>query len=437
MLNARMAPLAAVLLLAAAASACSTPPNRSWRQPARNAGPVAAQQAPAAAPANAQAQAVPLAQPVAVDPGGGSSRRKLPKGPPTYKYGAKFEPPDGRILHGMGNWPEGNKNYLAALGDERLEPAAATVFIAAGEWPRPWEGQVVRLRKTLDAETTLGRMLHVGIELWGMDAGKRQRAPIDVDVANSNKYDDHIRDLARTLAEVGMPAFVRIGSEFSGAWTGYSPDAYPKAFRRVVEIFREEHADNVAFVWCWEVSCPGDFDEKDQGQWRWYPGDDVVDWFGIDIYNQAAFGSGGGRGPSGNMVKDTQRFLDFAEQHKKPVLIGESGAVTVGITPDEKDGKRDWDTWFEPYFRFLGEHPSIKAFFYDNSDWKKNNEAGRLGWQDGDIAHNDYIAKQWVKEMRDPMFLHKSELHLLKDWPDVLPVPVAPPPGKPAGGGGR
>jgi hypothetical protein len=428
MLNARMAPLAAVLLFAAAASACSTPPAKSWRQPPRNPGPVAAP-APAA---------VPMAQPVAVDPGEGSSRRKLPKGPPTYKYGAKFEPPDGRILHGMGNWPEGNKNYLAALDDARLEPAAATFFIASGDWPRPWERQVEQMRKALDAEAAQGRMLHVGIELWGLDSVTRKRVAIDVDVANGSKFDGHIRDLAKTIADVGVPAFVRVGSEFSGEWTGYSPDAYPKAFRRVVEIFREEKADNVAFVWCWEVACPGDFDEKDQGQWRWYPGDDVVDWFGIDIYNQGAFASGSGRGAGTPMATNTQRFLEMAEQHDKPVVVGESGAVTVGITADEKDGQQDWATWFEPYFRFMADHPGIKAFFYDNSDWKKNNSARRNGWQDGDIDHNEYIAKHYAKEMRDPMYLHKSELHLLKDWPKDLKVPVAPPPpSKPGSDGAR
>ena len=432
MLNARMAPLAAVLLLAAAASACSTPPSRSWRQPPRNAGP-------AAAPEPAPPQAVALTQPVAVDPGAGdgSSRRKLPKGPPTYKYGAKFEPPDGRILHGMGNWPEGNKNYLAVLGDPALEPAAASSMVAAGDWPRPWEGQLGQLRKQLDAEAAQGRMLHVSIALWGMDSTTRKRAPIDVDIANGTKYDAHIRDLARTVAEVGVPAFVRIGAEFSGKWTGCSPVAYPKAFRRVVEIFREEHADNAAFVWCWEVACANDFDERDEGQWRWYPGDDVVDWFGVDIYNQAAFGTATGRGAGTPMQKNLQLFLDMAEKHGKPVMIGESGAVTVGITPDEKDGQRDWATWFEPCFRFLAANPGIKAFFYDNSDWKKNNDAKSLGWQDGDIAHNAYIAKHYAKEMRDPMYLHKSELHLLKDWPDELPVPAAPPPGKPGGAGGR
>ena len=33
----------------------------------------------------------------------------------TYQFGAKFEPPVGRVVHGMGQWVEYNPPYLALL----------------------------------------------------------------------------------------------------------------------------------------------------------------------------------------------------------------------------------------------------------------------------------------------------------------------------------
>jgi hypothetical protein len=421
-----MLPLAALLLVVVASSACATEPNWSWRQAPRD--------EPAARTAQgAPAQRRPV-QPKPVHVAQTGPRRELPQGPPTYSYGAKFEPPDGRVLHGMGNWITGNLNYLAALGDPALEPAASTYFVAVGDWPRPWETQVGRMAKQLATEVEQGRMLHVGIEFWGIDGATNQQVPVDVIIARGSKYDDHIRDLARTIRDMRAPTFVRLGAEFSGAWTGYSPLEYPKAFRRTVEIFREEQVDNAAFVWCWEPAAPGDFDEREQGAWRWYPGDDVVDWFGIDLYNHAAFEEGNARSAGSTMQRNLLRFLDMAEQHGKPVLIGESGAVTVGITPDAEDGRRDWDTWFEPYFRFIAAHPSIKAFFYDNSDWKHDRTAQSNGWKDGDIAHNDYIAARYAQEMRDPMYLHKRELHLVQGFPKE---PLRAPPMKEAPARGR
>ncbi len=401
----------ALLLLTMSLAGCAQSPDWSWRQPPRSGDPAAA------APPSAAAVVL-----LAND----RPRPPLPEGPPTWRYGAKFEPPDGRILHGMGNWTEGNESYLAALGDPALEPAASLFFIAIGDSPRPWENQVERLSSQLAAEARLGRMLHLGIELRGVDGLSRGPVPVDVDVAQGNRHDGHIRDLARVVRDVGAPAFVRIGFEFSGEWNGYTPVEYPLAFRRTVEIFREEGADNAAFVWCWEASSPGDFDSREQGAWRWYPGNDAVDWFGIDLFNPSAFGALEPRGSRSAMRENTRRFLEMAEMHGKPVMVAESGAVTVGITPDVQDGRRDWGAWFDPFFRFLADHPGIKAFHYINSDWKDSEPAQANGWQDGDISHNAVIAASYAHELRDPRYLHKAELHLRAGWRASAPQPERP-----------
>jgi hypothetical protein len=410
--NGRTMPALVLLLFLLVSAGCTHAANWSWRQPPRVA-TVALPAPPSPRPSSALADA--------------GSRRPMPPGPPSYRYEARFEPPDGRILHGMGQWPDGNDDYLAALGDPALEPAASLCFLAIGDWIRPWESQIERLRSQLLAEAGLGRVLHLGIGLKGLDQETGAEIPVDVEVARSDEHDDHIRDLARVVRDVGVPSFVRIGFEFSGSWNGYTPVDYPRAFRHVVELFREEHADNAAFVWCWEASAPGDFDSHEQDAWRWYPGDDVVDWFGLDLFRPEAF-IACAPGARSTMHINSLRFLDMAEKYGKPVMVAESSAVTVGITPDEQDGRRDWAAWFEPFFAFLAEHPGIKAFHYCNTDWTQSESAQANGWLDSDILHNAFLAARYAQELRDPLYLHKADLHLLRGWPaDVVPPALESP----------
>ena len=243
------------------------------------------------------------------------------------------------------------------------------------------------------------------------------------EVAGSTRYDERIRDLAQLIGSVGVPTFVRIGFEFSGEWNGYSPWVYPEAFRHVVDLFRAEHVDNAAFVWCYEASCPPDFDEQGADGWRWYPGDDYVDWFAVDLFAPSAFSGSPGRSGRPTRLGSTLKFLAMAEAHRRPVMVAESGAVTVGITPDEQDGQQDWDAWFGPFFEFLAAHPGIKAFHYCNTDWKNNRTAQLNDWQDGDVAHNAWIARHYAQALRDPRFLNRPELPLLRGW-KPLPGPA-------------
>ena len=60
---------------------------------------------------------------------------------------------------------------------------------------------------------------------------------------------------------------------------------YRNAYRRVVGIFREEGATNVAFVM---VYMGWTFDGRSgRDPLAWWPGDDVIDWVGSDPYNWA------------------------------------------------------------------------------------------------------------------------------------------------------
>jgi Glycosyl hydrolase family 26 len=97
-------------------------------------------------------------------------------------------------------------------------------------------------------------------------------------------YDTTFATIAKTMINAGFStAIVRLGWEFNGNWQPWFAGANPRAFiayyRRIVRIMRSVPGARFVFEWCpniGSVNFPAD-----QG----YPGDDVVDVIGMDIYD--------------------------------------------------------------------------------------------------------------------------------------------------------
>jgi len=338
-----------------------------------------------------------------------------------FIYDAKFEPPRGRILHGMGNFVPGNTAYLKMLGDPAIEPASKLIYAGIGDWPRSWDNRVQMLRADLKHEEDLGRIPHMNVQFFGIDPGTKDVTSVDHDTATTDRYDSRIRDLAQVIAFHRGPVFLRIGGEFNGEWNGYHPYDYVAAYRKVVAIFREEGADNCAFVWCYEPSAPPDFDEQDARGYRWFPGDDVIDWYGIDLFNTEEF-TGSGAGPRGGTVSKYERmqlFLKMAREHHKPVMIGECSPSLEDITADLQDGRRDWNSWFVPFLHVLDAHPEIEAFFLINTDWRKTRSANTSDWQRAQLELNSYIGQKWIQELRKSRYLHLHDVPLLNGYAEA------------------
>lgn len=344
-----------------------------------------------------------------------------------YLHGARFEPPFGRVLHGMGQWHEGNLAYRRVVGSA-LEPVAKLFFIPIGDWPRGWEGRQATLQARLQETVAAGQIPNVDITLYGLGADGRERVAVDRAIADSERYDARLADLIAAIGALPSPVFVRIGAEFNGDWNRYEAGAYPRAFRKIVGMFRAAGVDNVAFVWCYEPSAPGDFAERDgdgdgdgggdgggdgDGAWRWYPGDDVVDWFGLDLFDAAQFSGSTGRNGALSPAGRTQAFLRMALEHGKPVMLAECSAARVGITPDNADGRRDWAAFFGPLFEFLECNPNVMALHYINVDWSTTGDYGEQGWKDARLERNPSIAKRYREQLGQPRFLHSGEAYLL------------------------
>ena len=110
-------------------------------------------------------------------------------------------------------------------------------------------------------------------------------------------FDTFFSTWANQIKQVDGVILLRILHEFNGDWYPWctanndkNPELVVKAFRYIHAIFKAQHVTNVKFIWCPNsMSLP-------QEKWNFimdaYPGDEYVDYVGLDIYN------GAGQGPS-------------------------------------------------------------------------------------------------------------------------------------------
>ncbi len=364
----------------------------------------------------------PSSDPVAQDPGPVVPPAPPPQSPaPTYRFGAKFEPPIGRVVHGVGQWESYNAKYTTLLPSS-LNPASELVFVDIGDTPRGWEPAMIAARFAgIDAS---GRIPSLNISLRGLQPSAADLAKlpsplygIDIDIANSTKYDSRINDLIQLAKDFRKPIMLRIGGEFSGPWNGYHPYEYPKAFRKIVTMFRQAGANNVAFIWCYEPAAPNDFDEVNAaGEPKWYPGADVIDWFSIDVFaSKDISGSQTGHNGALSAYGRTLRFLDMAVAENKPVVIAESSPVHYDLS-DPAQVASAWAEWFTPYFNLISTRPEILWFHYIDYDWSEASFYAAKGWKNNDLASSPTLAKQYIAEIGGAKYLHANDRSMLKDY---------------------
>jgi hypothetical protein len=160
------------------------------------------------------------------------------------------------------------------------------------------------------------------------------------DVANG-LHDDAFEAAARAIAEAHPKAIIRLGWEMNlvdSAWFAKGQETdYINAFRRVVGIFRR-HSDGFKYDWC-----PG-WGLQELAADLAYPGDDVVDYIGLDVYDFKHEGSPQERWETHYLKAPfgLQWHRDFAVQHGKLMSYPEWGVGQFGDNPFFVQQMRDW-----------------------------------------------------------------------------------------------
>lgn len=151
-------------------------------------------------------------------------------------------------------------------------------------------------------------------------------------------HDGDFETAARAIATAQPDAVIRIGWEMNGDWTAWSAvgreAAFIAAYRRVAGIFR--HASPAFRLdWC------TNWGRSDGAPDMAWPGDDVVDLVGMDVYDT----------PGADWVRTVRSapfgldwLLAFSQAHGKPVAIDEWGVGLKGAADNPAFVSRmaDW-----------------------------------------------------------------------------------------------
>lgn len=226
-------------------------------------------------------------------------------------------------------------------------------------------------------------------------------------VRNINEWDEYLSDFHNLLSNYkDIPIYLRIGAEFNVWSDKCTPSEYIPVFRIISEKMND--LQNVSKVWSiahtssWKT-----------GDWPYtaddfYPGDEYVDWVGVNCYaskyfqgkiwpgesqyNEVCFKSGYSSDPV-LMVKDTVEKYG----NRKPIMISECGSA-YRTNGDINETDSEWAAkYLKQIYTFIPMvYPPVKLIAYFNAkmDYEVNyyNLDGNSELQS---AYNDVTDSPW------------------------------------------
>ena len=172
----------------------------------------------------------------------------------------------------------------------------------------------------------------------------------------SGEVDADITAQARAVASLGAPVFLTFHHEPDIETTFGTPAEYVAAWRHYVAVFRggrrhqrRIHVDHDALEL--RVGLRG------RGAAAYYPGDDAVDWLGLDAYNW--YGCSPGKPAAWRpLATVVSPFRTFGKAHGKPLMLAEYGSAEDPADPQRKA------QWLREAATALDGMPEIKAVSY-------------------------------------------------------------------------
>jgi mannan endo-1,4-beta-mannosidase len=142
----------------------------------------------------------------------------------------------------------------------------------------------------------------------------------------SGQYDNYLRTYANSVRSFGHKVILGFGHEMNGpwyswGWTHSRAKMFVAAWRHVVDVFRQQGASNV--IWLWTVNVDPPNDNAIQNPARWWPGSSYVNWVGIDGYylkNSWQFAP---------LFGPTIKIAHSLSRMPIPIIVSEVGAATA------------------------------------------------------------------------------------------------------------
>lgn len=183
-------------------------------------------------------------------------------------------------------------------------------------------------------------------------------------------HDNSFLNVARAMvASRWGGAVIRLGWEFNGSWmpwaAGQDPASYVGAYRHVVGLMRSVPGASFTFDWCCAWG-PTEIVAESV-----YPGDDVVDIIGMDIYGRYYAPADGDEAHDWNTsltsVNGLNWLVSFAQAHGKSLSLPEWGTGEWFVN-DGGNGRGDDPVFIESVAHFLTANRALYSDYWDYSD---------------------------------------------------------------------
>lgn len=304
----------------------------------------------------------------------------------------KYEPPDGRIIHGLGQYTSffySDEEYAQMINQYQNAVQKVPLIYSVYTSIDPYINALDRIDfKKLLSDFNHQYILMIALSLHDSTYFTQGTLDIHVESILNGELDERLISLADEIKSLNNPVFFRPGFEFGISNSGIhvDPDLTASKFidiwKYIYNKFKQENVTNVA--WIWNTVNPDRFSYME-----WYPGDEYVDWWGINYFTLS-------------QINSADSFLDDAREHNKPVAICESCPIQNGGTTNASN----WNNFFIPYFNKIKNDTNIKAFIYIHSPW--TNEL-LFDWPDSRITSNLTISNNYKNELQDSTYIHLDE----------------------------
>ncbi|MDE2126608.1 MAG: hypothetical protein KGJ62_08460 [Armatimonadetes bacterium] len=224
----------------------------------------------------------------------------------------------------------------------------------------------------------------------------------------------YLTQLAQQMKASGAHIFLRFGAEMNGSWTAYHPD--PALFRekfRLVHDVMARLAPNVAMVWC-------PYMIPTKGMDAYYPGDDAVDWVGVNMYSVTLHNNLWTEPGAEEHPCDLLRYVYDHYAARKPIMICEYGATHDAAAEDRTRASFAIRAILTLYASLPRIYPRVKCINYFDGD--AIHFVPGHPYNDYSITDDPTITAAYREAISSPWFLGAEEP--ADDPPAAEPMPL-------------
>jgi hypothetical protein len=148
----------------------------------------------------------------------------------------------------------------------------------------------------------------------------------------------------------------------NGAWVDYGkdPKVYKEKFKLVAKRVKQ-WAPNVAMVWCPYATPVAPIDS-------YYPGDDFVDWVGVNMYSVTFFDQDPKKPAKEVHPMEMLDYVYRKYSDRKPVMIGEYGTTHFSALEKKSVPQFAQRNLYALYAGLPRRYPRVKAISYYNGN---------------------------------------------------------------------